>query len=275
MENGAQEYLLKNNTSPTALGRTIRHAIQRKQAENMKNEFISLVSHELRTPLTAIHGSLGLIRGAMSSNLTPPVARLIEVAHQNSDRLIRLVNDILDIDMIDSGQLYFNIRPVRLDGVLQDAVQANQAYGEKFGVTYVVEPVDPDICVQVDPSRLIQVLANLLSNAAKYSLPGGQVEIAAERRDDAIRVSVTDHGCGINASFYDRIFQKFSQSETATTRRVNGAGLGLYICKQMIEHMRGQIGFHSELDQGTTFWIDLVTAVAEPVPEAELAECLH
>ena len=270
MESGAQEYLLKNNSSPTTLSRTIRQAIQRKQVENMKSEFISLVSHELRTPLTAIHGSLGLINGAMTAGLPSPVARLLAIAQQNSDRLIRLVNDILDIDMIDSGHLCFDIGSHDVEVILLEAARANLAYGETFGITYVVKPMADELRALVDPSRLTQVMANLLSNAAKFSPAGGQVEIAAEQRAGFVRVSVSDRGCGIDAAFHGRIFQKFSQSDTGTTRRTGGAGLGLYICKQMVEHMHGKIGFDSEAHQGTTFYVDLVTAPAVARPKMAL-----
>jgi signal transduction histidine kinase len=256
MENGAQDYLLKERASLSALTRSMRHAIQRRSAENIKSEFISLVSHELRTPLTSIHGSLGLIAGAMSGDIPPAVAKLVDIAHKNSDRLIRLVNDILDIDRIDSGRMYFELRGEALRPLLEHAVEANHGYAEKHGVRFVVEP-GPDVRSRVDASRFTQVIANLLSNAAKFSPPGGEVRVAVDVRLGQARVSVTDQGSGIRPDFRDRIFTKFSQSDRAINRSTGGAGLGLYISKQIIEHMGGRIGFDSEPGQGASFWVEL------------------
>jgi signal transduction histidine kinase len=257
MENGAQDYLLKDRATPAAIGRSMRHAIQRKQVENMKSEFISLVSHELRTPLTSIHGSLGLISGALSEGLPPQVARLITIAHQNSERLIRLVGDILDIDKIDSGHLPLDLRVEALEPLVRHAVESNRFYAAHYGVTLKLDPIDPDLKVEVDSSRFTQVLANLLSNAAKFSPRDGQIEIWVSGGGGRLRVSVKDHGVGIRAEFHDRIFHKFSQAETAITRNVGGAGLGLYISKQMIENMHGEIGFDSVPGAGATFWVEL------------------
>lgn len=263
MENGAQDYLLKDRASPSALSRAMSHAIQRKQVENLKSEFISVVSHELRTPLTSIHGSLGLINGALGENLPEQVMRLVDIAYKNSDRLIRLVSDILDIDKIDSGQLYFDVRLENLAPIVECAIEANYAFGVRYGVTYKLDPNSDDALVLIDSSRLSQVLANLLSNAAKFSPEGSDVEIAIRRERGRVRISVTDHGVGIRHEFRDRIFHKFSQSDSTITRRVGGAGLGLYISKQIIEHMDGNIGFDSVLGKGATFWIDMPDKTVE------------
>ena len=258
MENGAQDYLLKDRASVSALNRSMHHAIQRKQVENMKSEFISLVSHELRTPLTSIHGSLGLITGALSSDVPPAVSRLVQIAHRNSERLIRLVGDILDIDKIDSGQMYFDMRSETLAPILRHVVETTQAYAEKFGVRLDLEPVDPELAVEVDASRLTQVLANLVSNACKFSHSGGVVQVWVERRQAGmVRICVRDQGVGIREDFRDHIFSKFSQADSAITRKTGGAGLGLYISRQIAEHMHGRVDFESELGRGATFWVEL------------------
>ncbi len=261
MENGAQDYLLKERASLSALTRSMRHAIQRRSAENIKNEFISLVSHELRTPLTSIHGSLGLIAGAMSGDIPPAVAKLVDIAHKNSERLIRLVNDILDIDRVDSGRMHFDLRVEALGPLLAHAVETNHAYAEKYQVRFVLEP-GAEARSPVDASRFTQVIANLLSNAAKFSPPGSEVRIGATVADGRVRVRVTDQGPGIRPDFRDRIFTKFSQSDRAIDRNTGGAGLGLYISKQIVEQMGGRIGFDSEPGQGASFWVELPAETA-------------
>jgi signal transduction histidine kinase len=257
MENGAQDYLLKDRASVSALNRSMRHAIQRKQIENMKSEFISLVSHELRTPITAIHGALGLIAGDMSQDLPAPVAHLVNIANKNSERLIRLINDILDIDKIDSAQMCFEMETGLLAPILQQAVETIAAYAVKYGVTFLLEP-PPDVEVTVDAKRLGQVMTNLLSNAAKFSPAGSIVTVSVLcLHSKLVRISVSDQGPGIREDFRGRIFGKFSQADDAITRTKQGAGLGLYICKQIVEHMHGTIGYDSPPGEGATFWIEL------------------
>ncbi len=269
MENGAQDYLLKERASLSALTRSMRHAIQRRSAENIKSEFISLVSHELRTPLTSIHGALGLIAGAMSGDIPPNVAKLVQIAHKNSERLIRLVNDILDIDRIDAGRMHFELRAEALGPLLAHTIEANHGYAEKYGVTFVLDP-GAEAYARVDASRFTQVVANLLSNAAKFSPPGSAVRVGISLDHGRVRVRVTDQGSGIRPDFHDRIFTKFSQSDRAIERNTGGAGLGLYISKQIVEHMGGRIGFDSEPGQGASFWIDLPVAAGPEVPAEPL-----
>jgi signal transduction histidine kinase len=257
MDYGAQDYLLKNRASVSALTRSMRHAIQRKQIENIKSEFISIVSHELRTPLTSIHGSLGLITGAMTDEVPEKILRLINIAHKNSERLILLINDILDIEKIDSGQMYFEMADEPLAPLIEHAVETNMAYAARFNVNIEVEPIPADLTVHVDPSRLIQVMANFLSNAAKYSHPGQSIRVSATSDGEKVRLSVQDFGIGIRAESQSELFNKFTQADSVITRKKGGAGLGLYVSKQIVEHMGGRIGFTSEYGQGSTFWCDI------------------
>ncbi|ESQ84430.1 hypothetical protein AEAC466_08740 [Asticcacaulis sp. AC466] len=271
MENGAQDYLLKDRASVSALNRSMRHAIQRKQIENMKSEFISLVSHELRTPVTAIHAALGLISGDLSHTLPEPVTHLVNIANRNSERLIRLINDILDIDKIDSAHMYFDIRPDALMPIVEQSIEANAVYALKYGVSIVMAPSDvsADTFVNVDSKRLGQVMANLLSNAAKFSPAGSTVTVSvAEMPTGAIRISVADQGPGIREDFRRRIFGKFSQADDALTRTKQGAGLGLYICRQILEHMNGTIGYDCAPGGGTTFWVELPVETIPAFSEA-------
>lgn len=232
----------------------------RKDVERMKSEFTAVVSHELRTPLTSIRGSLGLILGALQWTLHPKVKSLIEIAQSNCERLVLLVNDILDIEKFAAGQMRFEFQTVSLGDIVKKAVDANEGYARKYQVQFDIGPVESDLAVRVDPDRFIQVMSNLLSNAAKYSPQGGTVRVRTERRDEFVRISVRDEGPGIPENFHGRIFEKFSQADSSSTREKGGTGLGLHIAKRFVEHMRGRIGFDSEFGRGSTFWVELPLA---------------
>ena len=231
---------------------------ERKKLEGIKSEFVSTVSHELRTPLTAIAGSLGLLAGGALGPLPEQMAEMIHIAQKNSKRLATLINDLLDMEKLEAGQMRFELAPHPLQPLLQQSVQENQAYAEQHGVRIdLLEAPAQDLVVEVDPQRLLQVLANLLSNAAKFSPPGAVVEVALERRGDRVRVAVHDHGSGIPAEFQERMFEKFAQAEAGNTRRKGGTGLGLAISRELVNGMGGHIGFESVPGQGTTFHIEL------------------
>ena len=242
---------------------------ERHEMERMKSEFVSVVSHELRTPLTSIRGSLGLINGTMSGKLPDAAHRLIDIAHKNCERLILLINDILDMDKIATGHMRFQIEDEDLSEIVTGAIEANRAYADRFGVELKLVGTAEGARVRADATRLAQVLANLLSNAAKFSPENGEVHLAVEPCDDGYRVSVRDFGKGIPAEFQDRIFGRFSQADSSVTRAKGGTGLGLHISKQIMEQMDGRIGFESSADRGTTFWIDIPAAGAEPTVEKE------
>ncbi len=249
------------NGKPNYLIKQVQDITERKEMERMKSEFISMVSHELRTPLTSIRGALGLMVGTMTKDLPEKANRLIDIAHKNSKRLIMLINDMLDIDKIASGQMRFDIKQEALSPLIWQAVETNQPYADKFGVSITMLPVDAELHVNVDSARLSQVFANLLSNAAKFSNQGDKIEIAAMLSGNKVRISVKDHGPGIAEEFCTRIFAKFSQANSSATRIKGGTGLGLHISKQIIENMGGQIGFETEIGKGSIFWIEFPIAV--------------
>lgn len=228
-----------------------------KRMAEIKEQFISTVSHELRTPLTSIHASLGLVMGGIGGELTPRTRELLAIAQQNSERLGTLINDLLDIQKLDAGKLSFHFETIDIMELVHQAIELNDAYGEKFNSRYLLTQGLFDTKVNVDRNRLIQVITNLLSNAAKFSPQGSDIEIALTRQDNMVRVAVKDHGPGIPEEFRDKIFQRFSQADSTTTRNHSGSGLGLFISQQIIEHMHGDIGFETETGKGTTFYFRL------------------
>jgi PAS domain S-box-containing protein len=243
---------------------TVRDITERKQVERLKNEFISVVSHELRTPLTSIRGSLGLIAGGATGELNPKAGELIRIAYKNSERLTNLINDILDVEKIESGLMQFDLRPQELMPLVEQAVEANLAYARQLGVELEITTATRGIQIQVDADRFMQVMANLLSNAAKFSPPQGRVEISITQHDSTARISVRDHGNGIPSEFQGRIFQKFSQADSSETRTKGGSGLGLSISKAIVEQMKGRIYFETSIGEGTVFHVVLPLWVESP-----------
>ncbi len=251
---------------------------ERKEMERIKSEFISTVSHELRTPLTSIRGSLGLMVGTMSEAFPDKAKRLIDIAHKNSERLILLINDMLDIEKIASGQMRFDMKDENLAALIDQAVETNQPYAERLTVKIVIDPVPADLVIRVDQQRLLQILANLLSNAAKFSNPGEIVTVRAEVNNAMARICVDDTGQGIADEFRDRIFTKFSQADSSATRSKGGTGLGLNISKEIAESMGGMVGFKSKLGKGSTFWVEfpLMKTLVTPSPQnSDLPLLLH
>jgi len=230
---------------------------QRKNVERMKNDFISTVSHELRTPLTSISGSLGLISAGMAGKIPEEANNLVTIANNNSDRLVRLINDILDIEKIESGRMEIEFYPIQVWSLLEMAAESSRVFAERFGITIEITgaPIDSRVLGGVD--QLMQVFTNLLSNAVKFSPLRGAIEIGAERiAGGDIRFFVTDHGRGIPPDFRDRIFDKFTQADQGEQRE-SGTGLGLSICKLLVERHDGKVGFNSEIDVGSTFYFEL------------------
>ncbi|MBL4645191.1 MAG: response regulator [Rhizobiales bacterium] len=230
---------------------------EQKKSERLKNEFVSTVSHELRTPLTSIKGALGLVKSSVLGELPDQIKSMITIAYDNSDRLVRLINDILDMEKIEAGKISFSLQQIELGAFLERTILANKAYADNLDVSLKLGPVDHGLMVEADPDRLEQVITNLLSNAAKFSPSGAPVSITVMQREEMVRISVVDQGPGIPVEFQDTIFGKFAQADSSDTKSQGGTGLGLAISKAIVEAHGGTIGFQTSEGKGTTFFIDL------------------
>jgi PAS domain S-box-containing protein len=227
------------------------------EAERMKKEFTSTLSHELRTPLTSIIGSLQLINSGVMGDVDKDVSELTMVAERNAQRLLDLINDILDIEKIESGKLTLAPEVMQVDELVRESMVLNRAFGERFKVRFESRGDAPERQLHADRKRLLQVMTNLLSNAAKFSPEGGVVEITTEDKGDQVRVGVHDRGSGIPEAFRAKVFGRFTQADSTATRQKGGTGLGLAICKRLVELMHGHIGFDDRPGGGTTFWFEL------------------
>jgi signal transduction histidine kinase len=257
LQEGAQDYLIKGQIEVRGILRALRYATERKRLERLKDEFVSTVSHELRTPLTSIAGSLGLLMGNAAGSLPKPMARLLAIAHTNSQRLVRLVDDILDIEKIQAGRMVFNFSRVEVRSLVAQAIAANRGFAKGYGVRVRLEAARADAEVRADPDRLLQVVTNLLSNAVKFSPADHEVMVAIEKGTDMVRLTVRDHGPGIPIDFKPLIFEKFVQADAGDARHKGGSGLGLSIVKQIVDRLSGEVGFADAPGGGTIFHVQL------------------
>lgn len=235
----------------------IRNISDRKKIEKMKNEFISVVSHELRTPLTSISGVMSLVLGGAGGALTEKTKGLLDLANNNCNRLLTLINDILDVEKLAAGKMKFDLKVMDINQLVNEAIIANTIYAKRLDVTLKSEHSSPGLKVNVDPDRLMQVITNLLSNAIKFSPKNEEVTISIKRHKNWVSVSVSNKGEGIPADFQSKIFQKFSQADSSNIRSKGGTGLGLNISKTIIEKLGGKINFVSKPGELTTFYFDL------------------
>ncbi|BDT60056.1 hypothetical protein MasN3_35500 [Massilia varians] len=237
---------------------------ERKRVEQMKNEFISTVSHELRTPLTSIQASLAMLADGMAGELPPDALRLITIASQSSERLVRMVNDLLDIQKIEAGQMHFETLAQPLLPVAERALAAMEGHARKAGVRLLGDwdAGAARIAASIDADRMEQVLTNLLSNAIKFTPAGKTVTLGLARTPGKVRLLVLDEGPGIAPEFQQRVFQRFAQADGADSRTRGGTGLGLAISKAIIEEHGGTIGFTTAPGRGTRFVVELPAAPA-------------
>ncbi len=242
---------------------TIRDVTERKRIEQMKTEFVSTVSHELRTPLTSIGGSLGLLEAGAVGPLNEKAARLVRIAHSNCQRLIRLINDILDIEKIESGKMQFDLRRMPLGPLVERTVEANRGFAERHSVGITVEMPPWPVTVMGDPDRLEQLLTNLVSNAIKHSPAQGTVAVRVSTESNRACVEVLDRGPGVPAAFRERIFGKFAMADGSDNRAKGGTGLGLAIAREIAERHGGEVGFRDRDGGGSVFFFGLPLAECE------------
>ena len=268
-----------------------------RRAQKLKDEFVSVVSHELRTPLTSIRGALGLLSGGATGTLPPAAGQMIQIAEKNADRLVLLINDILDIEKIASGKMRFEMREIGLPELLKSALESNRGYAQTLGVEVELEPLSPALMgaqLRGDEARLQQVLSNLISNACKWTPPGTKVRLRARLgAGETVRIEVRDAGPGVPEEFVPRLFERFAQADSSATRGRGGTGLGLAVTQAIIEKHGGEVGYlapDSESGRaGATFYFELpadnLNSVATPKlargrmlvveDDAEIAEVLR
>ncbi len=252
--------------------RAERHKEIAEKATLLKDEFIATVSHELRTPLTAITASLALMRDELDPHVGRETKELLDIAHANSRRLHRLVDDILDIEKLEAGKVPFQLGRVAVRPLLAQVIATDRALAERSGVALRLGPgLAGD--VYADEDRLAQVVANLMSNAIKFSPRGSEVVLSTERRDGKVRITVRDHGPGIPAHFRSQVFEKFAQADTSDARAKGGTGLGLSIVKEVVQRMGGSVGFAEAPGGGTMFFADLPAFDAGRVCEVPILLC--
>ena len=232
------------------IGERLRH-------EQQKDEFLTMVHHEVRAPLTAVRGAIGLLDGGAAGELSERGRELVEIALRNSERMERLVNDILASRKLDSGRMEFHVEDVELMPLVQQAIDGTVAYAAKHEVRIELDEGVRGARVRVDPDRMIQVVTNVLSNAVRFSAEGEVVTVKMARIDEILRISVNDTGPGISEEFRDQVFEAFARGENDAWRHLSGTGLGMSISKAIIEELGGTISFETEVGVGTTFFIDI------------------
>lgn len=236
---------------------TARDVTDERQMARLKDELVSTVSHELRTPLTSISGALGLLAGGAAGELAPAVKTLVDLARRNAERLVNLVNDLLDMDKLQSGELHLQFEDKDLGALLADAIDQNRPFADRFGVELELDLPGTPVCAPVDAARLFQVLTNLLSNACKFAPAGSTVRVSLAQADDFATITVSDAGPGISAEFRPRLFERFSQEDGKHQQGHAGTGLGLAISKAIVESHRGTIDLDPHTTVGATFHVRL------------------
>lgn len=234
-----------------------RDISERLELERTKSAFIATVSHELRSPLTSIKGGIGLVLSGAAGDVSDRARGLLEISHRNADRLVLIVNDMLDLEKIAAGRMTFDMRQTDGVALIREALNGNGSYLDQFGVDAHIEGLDRPAWLTCDPDRVLQVLGNLLTNAAKFSIAGQQIRIALQENTENITFTVQDFGIGIPKKAQGTIFERFTQANCHHRGRADGTGLGLSIMKAIVESHSGRVDMDSTEGKGTTFHVTL------------------
>ena len=221
----------------------------------MKDEFVSVVSHELRTPLTSIYGALKLLATNPVSGLSQEDREMLDIAVTNTDRLVRLVNDVLDLERIESGKVKMIKQPCNAAVLVQEAIEVMRPMANSQNITLIAKPIS--VFVDADSDRIHQTIINLLSNAIKFSPPDSSVWVTVEDCENEVLFKVIDTGRGIPADILGSIFERFKQVDASDSREKGGTGLGLPICYKIVEEHGGSIWAKSKFGEGSTFYLTL------------------
>ena len=249
----------------------LRDITREIEAERAKSEFVSNVSHELRTPLTSIVGYTSLLANHVVGPINDQQANFLKVVQTNADRLVTLINDLLDISRIESGRLELNIQPIALETVIRDVAEMLKPQCDQKSLTLKVVIEPGLVFVLGDKNRLVQIIANLASNACRYTLAGGSITLALSQSGDTARVDVADTGIGIGPEDQAKIFQRFYRVNNAAIFETNGTGLGLPITKMLVEMHGGRMWVKSEVNHGSTFTFVLpIQAEAPAIEDGQL-----
>jgi signal transduction histidine kinase len=228
-----------------------------KIALKAKSEFLSTMSHELRTPLTSIKGSIEMVNSGVLGDNSTQIKSVMNIAQRNCSRLVKLINEILDLQKIESGGMKYHFETKDVSKIVLDAIRTNQPYADKFGVTLSIFIESSDLLAQVDQSRLEQVFTNIISNASKFSQPGGCVKVRVKAIDSNIRIEFEDDGVGLSENDRDKVFDRFSQIDSSDSRKLGGTGLGMNISKAIIDAHDGILDYESKQGTGTLFFVEL------------------
>lgn len=247
---------LRSGDEVSGLTAVIRDVSARRRLERSQRDFVAIVNHELRTPLTSIRGSLALLAHKRAEIDAERLSLLIEVSHRNSERLSRLVDDILDVQAIETGTLRVRMQPLDLASVLQHVVDSSRPLAAQAGVELTIAEVVAGP-ILTDGDRLTQIVTNLLSNAIKFSPVGGTIRVWVRPAPDEVTILVGDEGPGVPPELRNRIFDRFERFDVAPNRTDSGVGLGLFIARSLAEYLGGSVGFEPEERGGSVFWVRL------------------
>jgi PAS domain S-box-containing protein len=260
--------ILDENGVVTGSVLTFRDISERREVDRMKDEFLSTVSHELRTPLTSIRGALGLLASGRLGELPVKAARLLEIASTNTDRLVRLINDILDIERIESGKATVSRVPTDAGTLVRQATDLMRQLAEQAGITIAMSAGPAPLIA--DPDRIVQTLTNLIGNSIKFSPPQSTINVSAETTEGAVIFKVADAGRGIPAEKLEAVFERFKQVDASDSRDKGGSGLGLAICRSIVHQHGGEISVQSEVGHGSEFSFTIPFAPVPPAASSSL-----